>query len=133
MGVLPTISWVMEEFQRIHSDIHIRKDINVEENEIAVSLKAVIFRILQEALSNIAKYSRADNVRLCLKKSKDRLELLIEDNGVGFDVRQAFISESSDRGFGLVTMRERTEQSEGTFTINSARGEGTILTASWPL
>jgi signal transduction histidine kinase len=133
MGVLPTISWIMEEFQKIHSDIHIKKDITVEENEIAVSLKAVIFRILQEALSNIAKHSRADNVRLCLKKSADRLELVIEDNGVGFDVRQTILSESSERGFGLASMRERTELSEGTFTINSAREKGTALTASWSL
>jgi signal transduction histidine kinase len=133
MGVLPTISWIMEEFQKIHSDIHIKKDITVEENEIAVSLKAVIFRILQEALNNIAKHSRADNVRLCLKKSADRLELVIEDNGVGFDVRQTILSESSERGFGLASMRERTELSEGTFTINSAREKGTALTASWSL
>jgi signal transduction histidine kinase len=133
MGVLPTISWVMEEFQKIHSDIRIKKDITVEENEIAVSLKTVIFRILQETLSNIAKHSRADNVRLCLKKSADRLELVIEDNGVGFDVSQTFLSESSERGFGLASMRERTELSEGTFTINSAKGKGTALTASWHL
>jgi signal transduction histidine kinase len=96
-------------------------------------LKTVIFRILQETLSNIAKHSRADNVRLCLKKSADRLELVIEDNGVGFDVSQTFLSESSERGFGLASMRERTELSEGTFTINSAKGKGTALTASWHL
>jgi hypothetical protein len=48
-SVLPTISWVMEEFQKHHSDIHIQKEIAVEEKEIKVSLKAVIFRILQDS------------------------------------------------------------------------------------
>lgn len=133
MGVLPTISWVMEEFQKHHSDIHIQKEIAVEEKEIKVSLKAVIFRILQEAFSNIAKHSGADNVRIYLKKSADRLEFVIEDNGIGFDVRQASLSESSERGFGLASMRERTELSGGTFTINSVGERGTTLTASWPL
>jgi signal transduction histidine kinase len=133
MGVLPTISWVMEEFQKHHSDIHIKKDITVKENEITVSLKAIIFRILLEALSNIAKHSRADNVQICLKKSADRLEFVIEDNGVGFDVKQAILSESSERGFGLASMRERTELSKGRFAIESAKGKGTILSTSWPL
>ena len=132
MGILPTISWVMEEFQKIHSDIKIKKDISVEENEIADSLKAVIFRILQEALSNIAKHSRADIVRLRLKTSADRLEFVIEDNGVGFDVSQTFLSESSERGVGLASMRERTELSGGRFAIESAEGKGTIISASWP-
>jgi signal transduction histidine kinase len=132
-SVLPTISWVMEEFQKHHSDIHIQKEIAVEEKEIKVSLKAVIFRILQEALSNIAKHSRADNVRICLKKLAGRLEFVIEDNGIGFDLRQASPSESSERGFGLASMRERTELSKGRFAIESAKGKGTTLSASWLL
>lgn len=133
LGILPTISSVIEGFQKTHSDIRIEKDIAVEENEIKVSLKTVIFRILQEALSNIAKHSRADHARLRLKKSADRLELIIEDNGVGFDVSQTFLSEFSERGVGLASMRERTELSEGTFVIKSDNVNGTIISASWPL
>jgi signal transduction histidine kinase len=132
LGILPTISWVIEEFQKIYSDIRVEKDITVEENEIGVSLKTVIFRIIQEALNNIAEHSRADEARLCLKKSAERLELIIEDNGAGFDVSQTVLSESSKRGFGLAGMRERTEISEGRFAIESAKGIGTIITASWP-
>jgi signal transduction histidine kinase len=133
LGILPAISWVIEEFQKRHSDIRIKKDIAIEENEIAVSLRTVIFRILQEALNNIAGHSRADRVQLLLRKSEDKIELIVEDNGVGFDASQALISEPSGRGFGLASMRERTELSEGTFAIKSAKGKGTTLTASWPL
>ncbi len=60
-------------------------------------------------------------------------ELIIEDNGVGFYVRQILFSEPSIRGLGLASMRERTELSTGTFAIKSANGNGTILAASWPL
>jgi signal transduction histidine kinase len=133
LGILPAISWIVEEFQKSYSGIRLKKDITVKENEIAVVLKTVIFRILQEALSNIAEHSQADNVRLNLKKSEDKIELIIEDNGVGFDERQILFSEPSKRGFGLAGMRERTELSAGTFAIKSANGNGTILSASWPL
>jgi signal transduction histidine kinase len=133
LGILPTISSVIEGFQKTHSDIRIEKEIAVEENEIEVSLKAVIFRILQEALSNIAKHSRADHVQLRLKKSADRLEFVVKDNGVGFDVSQTFLSEFSERGVGLASMRERTELAKGQFAIESTTGKGTILTAAWPL
>jgi signal transduction histidine kinase len=133
LGILPAISWVIEEFQKRHSDIRIKKDIAIEENEVAVSLKTVIFRILQEAFNNIARHSRADRVRLHLGKSEDKIELIVEDNGVGFDVAQILVSKPSERGFGLASMRERTELSEGTFSINSAREKGTALTTSWPL
>jgi signal transduction histidine kinase len=133
LGILPAISWVIEEFQKRHSDIRIKKDIAIEENEIAVSLKTVIFRILQEAFNNIARHSRADSVRLGLRKSEDKIELIVEDNGVGFDVVQTLDSKPSERGFGLASMRERTELSEGTFAIESTKGKGTTLTASWPL
>ena len=133
LGILPAISQILEEFQMNHSDIRIKKDITINENEINVSLKTVIFRILQEAFNNIARHSQADSVRLCLRKFEDKIELIVEDNGVGFDIAQTLDSKPSERGFGLASMRERTELSEGTFVIKSDNGNGTILSASWPL
>lgn len=133
LGLLPTISLIIEEFEMINTDIRIERDISVKEDEIEVSLKTIIYRILLEALNNIVEHSQARTVRLSLKKSADMLELILEDNGVGFDVSESFLSESSEKGFGLASMRERAELSEGTFTIDSAIKKGTTLTASWPL
>jgi PAS domain S-box-containing protein len=133
LGILATISWIIREFQTIYADIRIKKDITVEENEITASLKTVIFRILQEALNNIAKHSRADSVDLCLQKSEDKIYLIIADNGIGFDVEQTLFSKPAKRGFGLASMRERAELSEGTFDVKSAKGKGTTVSASWPL
>ena len=64
---------------------------------------------------------------LCLKE-----EVAIEDNGCGFDVEEAFAVESSARGFGLASMKERMGLSGGTFVINSAKREGTTVRATWP-
>ncbi|MBU0987300.1 MAG: PAS domain S-box protein [Proteobacteria bacterium] len=133
LGILATITWFCRDFQNIYSAVHIEKEIFVKENEIAVSLKTIIYRILQEAMNNVTKHSQADQVRLCLKKTGKNIELLIEDNGQGFDVEEVILEKNSMRGFGLATMRERAELSEGTFTIESAKGTGTTIRVLWPV
>ena len=96
-------------------------------------LKTVIYRVLQEALNNIVKHSKADLVRLSLRRTDGTIELVIEDNGVGFDVREALTVERARRGLGLASMEERTELSGGSFAIPSDKRAGTTIRASWPL
>ena len=91
----------------------------------------MIFRIAQEALNNVAKHSKADLAHLTLRKTDDKIHLIIQDNGQAFDVEKALSIESSRRGFGLTSMRERVEISGGSFAIESAKGKGTTITASW--
>ena len=93
----------------------------------------MIYRLTQEALNNIAKHSQADLVRLSLKKEGAQIELVIKDNGMGFDLEEILSSERSKRGLGLSSMRERTELSGGKFMIESTPGKGTTIRASWPL
>jgi signal transduction histidine kinase len=88
---------------------------------------------MQEALNNIAKHSKADLIRLSLIKTDGKIELIIEDNGMGFDLEGLISMESSKRGFGLSSMRERTELSGGSLVIESTSGKGTIIHATWPL
>jgi signal transduction histidine kinase len=132
LGILSTISWLCHEFETIYSGIGIKKDIYIEENQIPDSLKIVIFRILQEAFNNIAKHSKANLARLSLKKTEDNIELSIHDDGKGFDVVHAFSVNQPSAGFGLASMRERSELSGGSFSIDSRKGEGTTIRVSWP-
>ena len=125
LGILATIGWFCREFQKVYSAIRIEKEIEIQEDEVSVPLKTVIYRVMQEALNNIAKHSQADAVRLFLKRVGDRIEFVIEDNGIGFDL------EESKRGFGLGSMKERTELSGGTFTFESVKGRGTVIQTSW--
>lgn len=131
LGILATISWFCREFQTIYSGIGIEKQISIQEDEVPDHLKTVIYRVLQEALNNVAKHSKAELVRLCLRKTGDTLELEIKDNGLGFNVKDVLSVEDSKRGFGLASMRERTELSGGSFAIESIREAGTIVRASW--
>jgi PAS domain S-box-containing protein len=133
LGLLPTFSWFFRRFQTIYSQIQIEQEIDVEEGEIPNAMKIVIYRITQEGMNNIAKHSKANRVRLSLRKNGDRMELILRDNGQGFDLKKVLGSESTKRGLGLTSMRERVELSGGSFGIESVEGKGTTLRASWPL
>jgi len=133
LGILATLAWFCREFQSIYSAIRIEKKTNIEEHEVPAPLKTVIYRVTQEALNNIAKHSGADLVHVSLRKTDDKIELAIRDNGTGFDLERVLSLESSERGFGLSGMKERAELSGGSFAIESIEGEGTIIKATWPI
>ena len=132
LGILPTISWFCREFQSVFESIRIEQDIGVSEKDVPESLKIVIFRIVQEALNNIGKHSKADTVRLRLARRDTRIELLIEDNGQGFALDEMSSMSGSARGLGLVSMKERAALSGGVCAIDSAKGRGTTVRATWP-
>ena len=87
-----------------------------------------LFRIVQEALQNANKYSRAQLVSVSLRGRPDRLELTVVDDGVGFDVEAVW-----GKGLGLVSMSERVEAVGGTLRVRSAPGAGTRLEVVVPL
>jgi signal transduction histidine kinase len=133
LGILATISWFCREFQVIYSDIHIEQEIAIEEEDVPEGLKIVIYRILQEALNNIAKHSKATHVHLSLTKSAAAIELRVEDNGLGFNPADELAKDVPHRGLGLASMKERTETIGGSFSMTSLPRRGSTLRATWPL
>jgi PAS domain S-box-containing protein len=133
LGILATITWFCREFQNVYSRIRINKEIDITENEIPPPLKTIIYRLLQEALNNVAKHSQADQVYLSIHKQPNEIELLVKDNGRGFDLEKTIALTPSQRGFGLAGMRERTELSGGRFDIQSRIGKGTTIRVVWTL
>jgi signal transduction histidine kinase len=132
LGLLATLSWFCRRYQTIYTGIEVELEQTVEEADIPNALKIVIFRVTQEGMNNIAKHSKADLVNLRLSKMNGRIELVLEDNGQGFDLKKVLGSESTKKGLGLTSMRERTELSGGSFAIESSAGKGTIICVSWP-
>jgi signal transduction histidine kinase len=127
IGLIPTIGWLTQEYQKAYGHIQIRIQVEVLEKEIPEVLKVVIFRVLQEALNNFARHGRGNLVELSLLKSGDALQLRIQDNGQGFDMGKV------QKGLGLESMQERVEISGGEFQIESGGGVGTTIRASWLL
>ena len=126
LGILATINWFCREFQKVYPHIQIQRQVEVQEQEVPDSLKIVIFRILQEAMNNIAKHSRANTVVLGLARKNDRITLRIQDNGVGFD------PENCRKGLGLSSMKERSQLSGGIFILESGPGKGSHMEVRWP-
>jgi signal transduction histidine kinase len=92
-----------------------------------------IYRIVQEGLTNIIKHAQAKEVFVNLTKKDKKLLLSVEDDGVGFDVDKAMKVTKRRGPLGLLIMRERAEQPDGEFTIESKIGKGTHLLVEIPL
>lgn len=90
-------------------------------------INTALYRIIQEALTNISKHSEATQVRLCLQEQLEHLHLQIDDNGQGFHTAR------NTTGFGLQGMRERTAALGGQFFLVSELGQGCHITVSIPL
>ncbi|MBI5606450.1 MAG: PAS domain-containing protein [Deltaproteobacteria bacterium] len=133
LGIIATLSWFSRRFQTTYPEIRIQQETGIREEEIPESLKTVIYRISQEAFNNIAKYSQADLVNLSLRKANGAIELTIRDNGQGFDPQEVSSPEKPRKGLGLTSMQERANLSGGSCTIESSKGAGTTIRASWPL
>lgn len=130
LGLLPTISWFCREFRSTYGDLALQTDIGVDESSIPAPLKIVIFRILQEAMNNIAKHAQASRIVVSLDTDAEILQLRIQDNGRGFSMPA---DKNAVRGFGLSNMRQRAELSGGELSIHSTPGTGTVVKAWWPL
>jgi signal transduction histidine kinase len=91
------------------------------------SAELVVYRLVQEAITNITKYAQARNVWLTLRDRGDRVEVSVRDDGVGFDPRS-----QPPSAHGLMGMRYRAEAERGVLTVVSAPGQGTMIRVSLP-
>jgi PAS domain S-box-containing protein len=132
LGIHATISWFCREFRSAFPGINVDEQLEVEEDEIPQPIKIVIFRLVQEALNNVAKYSEAEQVNVSLMKAAHNIELAIVDDGKGFDPQELISQNAHEKGLGITGMRERTEFSGGTFVVESGIARGTTIRASWP-
>ena len=132
LGVVATISWFTREFMKIYEEIQVDQEIQLKEEDVPQPLKVSIFRVLQEAFNNVAKHSQADLVRVALRKRDGWIDLVIEDNGRGFDIKAANRSEDPASGLGLAGMKERAILSVGSFELESFPGKGTRIAVSLP-
>lgn len=140
LGILATLKWFCREYENTYSQIKIDLTLNIDESHISVNKKVVIFRVVQEAMNNIAKHANATNIRLELSESNTGLRLCINDNGCGSGTGLAannrfnIINTGTDWqqcSFGLNSMRERAESTNGRFIIESNPENGTSVIVLW--
>ncbi len=132
-GVVAAIEKFLGQYRISYPGIRVRTQIDIEEDDIAPSLKIVIFRTAQEAFHNIAKHSQTDQASFSLLQRNGAIELVIADRGKGFDIEAVFAKAVEKQGLGLRSMKERVELAGGSFRIQAVKGTGTTLTALWPV
>lgn len=133
LGILATLSWLFRELEGACPGVRVEKDFCIQESSIPGALKITIYRIVQEATSNIVKHANADRVRVSLGSSGGVLVLKVMDNGDGFDPSGVSIRNGSGRGLGLLNMRERANLSGAAYAMDSRAGNGTQICVSWHL
>jgi signal transduction histidine kinase len=133
LGITATLNWFFKQYQSIYPKIYLEYLLEMDEMEIPEHLKIILFRITQEALNNIAKYGEAELVNVSLSIQDGFIRWSVEDNGIGFDLEALTKYNGRGKGMGILGMRERVELSGGSFTIDSLVGEGTNLSAKWPV
>jgi PAS domain S-box-containing protein len=111
----------------VRADLHTT---GLSSARLTSEVETTLYRIAQEALNNIAKHARAENVDVILERRPDYVSLIIEDDGVGFDQPAAG---TPHQGFGLLGMQERAALVGATVQIESAAGEGTTIIVRMPM
>jgi signal transduction histidine kinase len=130
LGLPAAIDWYLKGFGRRHG-IRIELLQSGVEERLPTETEAGIYRIVQEALTNVAKHAQASTCRVFLQRLTQTVLVTIEDDGVGFRLEDVSTPGAS-RGIGLVGIRERVTQLRGEFRLESGPGKGTRLTVEIP-
>jgi PAS domain S-box-containing protein len=117
----------------LRTNIPVKCRISRLRHRLAPELELNLFRIVQEAFTNIEKHARAKNAELRISSRKGSLNLTIQDDGRGFDATVSSRPKKSGRGLGLTNLRERATAVGGTCEIQSLAGRGTAIKVSIPL
>lgn len=131
LGLIPTVERLIAQYNET-SDTFVEFKFFGEKVKLLPIVEVAIFRIIQEALNNIKKHSKATNALVKIEFSDNNINLVIRDNGIGFS-KESLRKADEDRGYGLMSMEERVTLLNGKFEINSSPGNGTKITATIPI
>ena len=131
LGLPETLEWYLRGFRKRHG-ILVDFVHDPEIGELSREASLAGYRIVQEALNNVVKHARATRCRVTLTSAPGAIRLVIEDDGLGFDVGR-LRRPDGPRGLGLIGIRERAAQLHGTVHIDAEPGEGTRLVVELPM
>ena len=128
LGLRAALEGQMQDFQT-RSKIECQFDCDLDDLNLDSARSTALFRIMQETLTNVARYAEATRVQASLRKENSQLILQVSDNGKGISEQQS----ANVKTFGLLGMRERAHAFGGDMTIQGSPGEGTVVTVQIPV
>jgi signal transduction histidine kinase len=127
LGLKDAVQSFLSEYEH-HTGIVVSSDLMFEPNEVPANVSENLYRIMQEALTNVAKHAQASAVSVSIIALKNRIGLTVRDNGIGFALAGV-----DGKRLGLLGMRERAELLNGVFTVQSEAGKGTQISVELPI
>jgi signal transduction histidine kinase len=124
LGLVPALNWLGRDFSR-NTDLDVTVSVEGAFPHLDEPTRTCVFRVVQEALTNCVKHARVSSASVKLHGRRDEVEVEIRDRGLGFVPGHA-------RGTGLLGMRERVEELNGKFEVESSPGKGTLIRAKLP-
>ncbi len=132
LGLVPTLRWYADRYAK-RLGIEVEFEASGLENRLPTEIETALYRVVQEALTNIARHAQARRVHLHLARKGSKVTASIQDDGAGFDLEKRTATGPPDSGAGLIGMRERIALLGGTFSLQAAPGRGTRLSVVVPV
>lgn len=132
LGLVPAIRWLCETSLAEHE---IASSIEADETDVRLPshVEVALFRVVQEAITNVARHAEAQRVRIELSVTGGTARVRVTDDGRGFEVKRVLNPTGSARSVGLIGMQERVRLLNGRMDIHSSEGEGTQVMAEIPI
>ncbi|HEV8118389.1 MAG TPA: sensor histidine kinase [Thermoanaerobaculia bacterium] len=130
LGLAPTLSWLARTVEE-RTGVAVALDVSVGE-AVDPDAETLVFRLVQESLTNIVKHAGVREARVAVKASPRSILLTVADGGRGFDAAAVLAGTEEERGFGVRAMRDRVHSFNGRFQIESSE-KGTVLEAEIPI
>lgn len=131
-GLLASISGYLKHFS-LRTGIVVELITRCKENNLPEDIQVNVFRIIQEALNNVHKHSKADRAIVHIEFGRSKISCSVEDNGIGFEVYDCRNGSQGLGSYGLMIMTDRAKQLQGSFKIESELGKGTSVKFSIPI
>ncbi|QOC21210.1 PAS domain-containing sensor histidine kinase [Wenzhouxiangella sp. AB-CW3] len=131
LGLEAALNWLIAQHKRAGMKLDLHVDLDGQRPSAEV--ETACFRVVQEALTNVRRHAGAEHVEVRVGCRHGQLDLLIRDDGEGFDAHRAQEHAGRGRSLGLLSMEERVSLLGGAFELLSTRGVGTRITARLPL
>ncbi len=132
LGLSAALQWLIKNFEK-NFNINITVDAPDIDPFFGRDAQIMIYRVFQEALTNVGKHAGAKNISVVIKRKDSQISFIVEDDGKGFDLTKALTRHALERGLGLSTMEERIRMLKGSLDLWSQEGTGTRIRFTIPI
>jgi PAS domain S-box-containing protein len=132
LGLIPTLRWHLNRFSK-RTNMEVKFEMIDLDERLGADVETVLYRVVQEALNNVAKHAEAKKALVRLERKGEAIAIYIKDDGKGFDVNETLVPGDPEGGIGLLGMQERVAILGGSFNIQSRKRHGTQIIAEIPV